>query len=146
MEIVFSEETEKKIVALKKKLQKNTTPQDIVAAIFYYFKGDKILFTTDYEKIHNAFYKFKEDSLFDEFSYRNMGLYYWSENLENSLSGLSISRLLTRHNPIYQIYEINSKQKEQIKNTILIKFKDDQKKRIQEISSEIEKEIRRDNI
>lgn len=105
---------------LKTELQKNITPLDIVGAILFFFEKDE--FSTDYEKLHEAFYKVKDSPLLDEFSFRKGGPYPYSELLENIFSRLTISGLLGCKNPDYRKFTISQKQRKRIKNGILNNF------------------------
>ncbi len=140
-QVVLDDETLKKIANFKRKIDADITPLDVLEGILFYFNEKKSKFTTNNEKIHKAFYDFRDDDLFKEFSFLDGGLYPYSELLDNLFSRLSISGRLNCQNPVYQIFEIDKKQKNLIKKTSLKKFKIEQKERLKKISEVIQNKL-----
>lgn len=125
-----------RLEVLKKELQKNITPLDVVGGILFFLEEDE--FSTDYEKLHKAFYKVKDNNLLNEFSFRKGGPFPYSELLENIFSRLTISGLLGCSNPDYRKFTISGKQRKRIEEGILNKFSKSQKKDLASISKRIQ--------
>lgn len=138
-EVALDEGTKARIAAFKAKIIVDPTPLDVIAGILSYFDEEE--FTTDFEKIHSQFFEFREVELFKEFSFRDNGIYPYSELLEDIFSRLSVSGLLTCQNPIYQRFEIKERQKEIIRRTSLRKFNEPQKRELERISKIIQKSL-----
>ena len=138
-EVVLDEGTKARIAAFKARIVVDPTPLDVIAGILSYF--DKEEFTTDFDKIHSQFFAFRDEELFKEFSFKDNGIYPYSELLEDIFSRLSVSGLLTCQNPIYQRFEIKEKQKEIIRKTSLRKFSDPQKQELERISKIIQRSL-----
>jgi hypothetical protein len=74
---------------------------DVVCGIFAYF--DNYEFTTERVRIHNAFYKQaineKYKALFSDITFSSATEYHKSEELDQCIDNLILSRLLTAQNP-----------------------------------------------
>lgn len=124
---------------LKKEMQEDITPLDVVAGILYFFVEEE--FPTDYEKLHRAFYKVKDNELLKEFSFRKGGPFPYSELLENVFSRLTISGLLGCRNPDYDRFTIEKKQRERIARGSITKFSSEKKKKLASLSKRIQKDL-----
>ena len=128
------------LASFRKKIQEDITPLDVVASILYFF-GDDAKFTTNYEKLHQAFFRMKENLLLKEFQFREGGPYPYSELLENVFSRLAISGLLGCQNPDYRQFTINKGQRGRIEAGSLKKFSGEQIRELKSISREIQENL-----
>jgi hypothetical protein len=124
---------------LKNEMKNDITPLDVISSVLYYLKEDE--FSTNYEKIHRAFFKVKDSELLKEFAFRTSGPYPYSELLENVFSRLTISGLLGCRNPDFERFTIEEKQRKRIEKGALRKFSEEQKKELASISKIIRKDL-----
>jgi len=83
-------------------------------------KSTILCYKNDKEVIHRTFQEFKEDPLFEEFSWKDDGRYPYSELLESSITSLHVASLLTWVDLRYIM--IRYKQQERIAEGIHNKF------------------------
>ena len=121
---------------LRKSIERDITPLDVIAGILFHFE-DNATFTTNYEKLHRAFYAVKNYPLLKEFKFLERGVYPYSELLESVFSRLAISGLLSCLNPDYRQYTLNNDQRERIRIGILKKFDPRQMEELKSIGQEI---------
>jgi hypothetical protein len=138
--VVLEEDVLKLIKTFKDENKKDKTPLDTLAMILYYF-GDESEFTTDYKELHEAFYEFRNEKYFKEFTFKETGLYPYSELLEKIMSQLSIAGLLNCFNPVYRKFEISKESRERIEKSSFIKFNDEERKELREISKQIQSKL-----
>jgi len=88
------------------------TPDDVLVGIFY-FLGDfehneNRRVTTDREKIHKAFFNLKQKypTLMNNFTFRDRGEFQESSELDQALSNLDASGLISRFNLTPRFYVI----------------------------------------
>jgi hypothetical protein len=83
---------------------------DVVCGVFAYF--EKPEFTTERVRIHNAFYKQavneKYKALFSDVTFSSAVEYHKSEELDQCIDNLILSRLLTAQNPDLIKYTVSS--------------------------------------
>lgn len=125
--------------SLKERFQKDVTPLDVVTGIVYFFKKDE--FSTDYGKLHKAFYKVRGNGFLKEFTFRKGGPYPYSELLENVFARMAISGLLGCQNPDYRQFTITREQRKRIREGLLKKFSRSQKKELKSLSLKIQKKL-----
>jgi hypothetical protein len=125
---------------LKKRLQDEITPFDVVAGVIYFFGKDSS-FSTNYKKLHKAFYTEKNSELFNEFKFRESRPYPYSELLESVFSRIAISGLLGCKNPDYRSYTVTDVQIKRIESTSLKKFSAVQIEELKQASCRIKKSL-----
>jgi hypothetical protein len=140
MSVVLGQDVLKLIESFKDENKKDKTPLDILAMILYFF-GDEAQFTTDYKELHEAFYEFRNEKYFKEFTFKQTGLYPYSELLEKTMSQLSIAGLLNCFNPVYRKFEISKESRERIEKSSFIKFTEEERKELREISEKIQSKL-----
>jgi hypothetical protein len=83
---------------------------DVVYGVFAYFANKE--FTTERVRIHNAFYKQaaneKYRTLFSDITFSSAAEYHKSEELDQCIDNLILSRLLTAQNPDLIKYTVSS--------------------------------------
>lgn len=124
---------------LKRKIENRITPMDLISSIMVNFEN-KDAITTDYKRLHSAFFKISSDDLMDEFRFFHSGLYPYSPLLEDVLQRMAVSGLISCMNPIYEKYQISSDQSEKLRKS-LSKFDAPQKSRLKELSATVEREL-----
>jgi hypothetical protein len=89
------------------------SPDDVVIGVLRLAWGPKesrtiTKFTPDRADIHSIFYELKKEypSVFSCFVFRNRGLFYESEQLDQALANLERAGVLHRHNEVPRYYEI----------------------------------------
>jgi hypothetical protein len=125
----------------KRKLQEDQTPFDVVASIIYFF-GKDASFSTDYKKLHSAFYAERKNDFIKEFRFKEAGPYPYSELLESVLSRIAISGLLSCQNPDYRKYEVTTRQLDRIKSSSLKKFSAEQLEELEALSKRIKENLK----
>lgn len=87
------------------------TAEDVVSGIFYYMKQHKKeIFSADREKIHSTFYdiKVKYPDAMRLFTFRNREQFPESSQLDQALSNLDASGMITRQNMTPRYYHLES--------------------------------------
>jgi hypothetical protein len=87
------------------------TAEDVVSGIFYYMKQHKKeILSADREKIHSTFYdiKVKYPDAMRLFTFRNREQFPESSQLDQALSNLDASGLITRQNMTPRYYHLES--------------------------------------
>jgi len=131
---------EASLESLKKKFESEVTPMDVIAGILYFFGETE--FSTNYERLNNAFYKEKENQFLKEFRFREGGPYPYSELLDNVFSRLSVSGLLGCQNPDYRQFTMNENQIKRIEKGPLKKFSSGQIIELKSLSRRIKENLR----
>lgn len=127
--------------SLKQKLQEDIAPLDVVAGVIYFF-GKDASFTTNYKKLHEAFYAERNNSLIKEFRFKESVPYPYSELLESVFSRIAISGLLGCKNPDYSKYTVTSVQLNKIRSSILPKFSETQQQELKSLSQRIQANLK----
>ncbi|MDD2318305.1 MAG: hypothetical protein PHD57_13285 [Desulfobacterales bacterium] len=92
-------------------MQMPITAEDILVGMFYYLKeSDHEKVTADRERLHQAFYKIKKDhpNLMAMFSFRERELFPESTQLDQALSNLDATGLISRQNFVPRYYRFES--------------------------------------
>lgn len=126
--------------SIKRKLQEDITPFDVVAGVIYFLGKDEP-FPTNYEKLHSAFYAERNNPFLKEFKFREGGPYPYSELLESVFSRLAISGLLGCENPDYRQFVTNEHQLKEIKLSSLRKFSKKQQEELRTLSLRIQEKL-----
>jgi len=107
-------------------MQLPITAEDVVVGIFYYIEKQKATkLTADREKLHRAFFsvRAKHPEMMSFFSFRNRELFPESAQLDQALSNLDATGLISRRNqtPKYYYFEepLKKSYKKFSRNTLL---------------------------
>jgi len=124
---------------LKRKIQETTTPLDVVSSILLNFENRSTI-TTDYNKLHTAFFEIAGDELFSSFRFFKTGLYPFSPLLEDVLQRMAVSGMISCMNPIYENYKITEIQETKLRKRYE-KFSGPQREQLAELGHRVETKL-----
>ena len=126
---------------LRSWLVEKITPDDVIGALISQFNHD--LFPKDLGQFHEAIdnLKRKYPEMLESFKFDYSGLSPFSDLLDRVLNRFEACSIIGTLNPTYLVYSRNEEAIEEIKNSSLNKFSEEQKVIILEMSREFEQLI-----
>lgn len=131
-------ETKEKI--RKYKQNQGVTSLDVIAGVLAYLQP-MVIYRQDRSEWHRIFYKYKDEELFWEFTWKMNGLYPYSKLLDSSMMSLYVSGLYT---PVgFRDVMVRYKQHDYLQ-IMLRKFTDEEKKLLEEIARDIHRSVEKE--
>jgi hypothetical protein len=128
---------------LKYQIDHYKSLDDKIVAIFYSMGLDKI--TTDSELLHTTFYKLRSQHkvFFEDLYFKTGGRFPYSDDLDQTFSGLMLAGLISQEAPWYRFYLIDGQQRKMIEKNIIHKFSIAELGEIQEIADVLKNDIKK---
>ena len=128
---------------LKYQIDHYRSLDDKIASIFYSMNLDKI--TTDSELLHTSFYKLRSQhgKFFEDLHFKIGGRFPYSDDLDQTFSGLMLAGLISQEALWYKFYLISNEQRKIIEKNIILKFSEAELGEIQEIADVLKNEIKK---